>query len=86
MKYQEDMMESCKKSPRMRSDHLGTMLILDLEVSPTCLREKGKELLAINVRFGGGRERDTPYKSYLADPTSLRRRGPSATLGRTVRR
>ena len=55
MKYREDMMESCKKSPGMCSDHSGTTpKNLDLVVSPTCLREKERELLDVCVRFGEG--------------------------------
>ena len=54
-------MEIVEKSPEKCSDCPGiTPNTLDLEVSPTCLREKGRELLAICVRFGGEEERNTP--------------------------
>ena len=70
----------------MCSDRPGTTpKILDLEVSPTCLREKERELLEVVVRFGGEKERDIHYKSSLADPTILSSRGLSAIFRRTVR-
>jgi len=61
MKYREDMMKIVAECPVMLSDRPETTpKSLDLEVSPTCLREKGRELLAICVRFGGEEERNTP--------------------------
>jgi len=61
MKYREDMMENFEKSPEMCSVRPGTTpKILHLEISPTWLREKRRELLLICVRFGGGGERDSP--------------------------
>ena len=69
----------------MCSDRPGTTpKILDLEVSPTCLREKERELLEVVVQFGGEKERDIHYKSSLADPTILSSRGLSAISRRTV--
>ena len=48
-------MHNLEKSPEMCSDHPGTTpKSLDLVVSPTCLREKERELLDVCVRFGGG--------------------------------
>ena len=86
MKYREDMKERCKKSPRMCSDRPRIMPnTLDLEVSPTCLREKERELLMVSVRFGGRRKRLGHINPQVADPTILRRRGPSAISRRTVR-
>ena len=54
---------------------------LDLVVSPMCLREKERELLDEVCGLVWGSERDTHYKSILADPTALRRSELSATLG-----
>ena len=52
-------MKGCKKSPGMRSDRPGiTPKSLDLVISPTCLREKGKEFLVGLSRVGGERESD----------------------------
>ena len=55
MKYKEDMMESCKKSPGMRSGRPGTMTNFHpLEGSSHVLegkRDGGERLL---VGFGGG--------------------------------
>ena len=74
-------MENHEKSPGMCSDRPGTTpKILDLEVSPTCLREKERELLEVVVRFGGEKERDIYYKSSLADPTILSSHGLSASI------
>ena len=54
MKYREDMMENHEKGLGMHSDRPGIMPnILDLDVSPTCLREKERELLRVWGRFGG---------------------------------
>ena len=48
-------MHKLEKSPGMFSDCPGTTpKSLDLVVSPTCLREKERELLDVCVRFGGG--------------------------------
>ena len=48
-------MHNLEKSPEMFSDRPGiTPKSLDLVVSPTCLREKERELLDVCVRFGGG--------------------------------
>ena len=79
-------MHNLEKSPGMFSDSPGTTpKSLDLVVSPTCLREKEREPFGGCVRFGGGSERDIQYKSSLADPTILSRRGLSALPLRTVR-
>ena len=79
-------MYNLEKSPGMFSDHLGTMpQSLDLVVSPTCLREKERELLDDVCGLVGGSERDTHYKSSLADPTILSSRGLSTVSWRTVR-
>jgi len=49
------MMYYLEKSPGMLSDRPGTTpKRLDHVVSPTCLREKERELLDVCVRFGGG--------------------------------
>ena len=41
MKYREDMMENDAECPGMRSDRPGiTLNDLDLESTPTCLRER----------------------------------------------
>ena len=48
-------MHKFEKSPGMCSDRPRTTpKSLDLVVSPTCLREKERELLDVCVRFGGG--------------------------------
>ena len=79
-------MHYLEKSPGMCSDRPGTTPKgLDLVVSPTCLREKERDTFGVCVRFGGGGEGDTQYKSSLADPTILSSRGLSAVLWRTVR-
>jgi hypothetical protein len=55
------MMEIVEKSPGMSSDRPGiTPNDLDLEVSPTCLREKERELVIESGRFGGGRRKQHP--------------------------
>ena len=80
------MMHNLEKSPGMFSDRPGTTpKSLDLVVSPTCLREKERELFDYVCGLVGDCERDTPYKSSLADPTILSSRGLSAVLWRTVR-
>ena len=59
---------------------------LDLVVSPTCLREKEREsLLEVWCGLVGKRKGTLPYKSDLADPTILSRRGLSALPLWTVR-
>ena len=79
-------MYNLEKSPGMFSDRPGTTpKSLDLVVSPTCLREKERELLDDVCGLVGGSERDTHYKSSLADPTILSSRGLSAVSWRTVR-
>ena len=79
-------MYNLEKSPGMFSDRPGTTpKSLDLVVSPTCLREKKRELLDEECGLVGGSERDTHYKSSLADPTILSSRGLSAVSWRTVR-
>ena len=79
-------MHNLEKSPGMFSDRPGTTpKRLDLVVSPTCLREKERELFDYVCGLMEESERDTPYKSSLADPTFLSIRGPPAVLWRTVR-
>ena len=64
MKYREDMMESCKKSPGMCSDRPETTpKSHDLVVSPTCLREK--EPFGGLVRVGGGKRKGHIYISQF---------------------
>ena len=58
---------------------------LDLDVSPTCLEEKERELLDVCGRFGGEEKGFGHISPRVAGPTILRRRGPSATSRRTVR-
>ena len=49
------MMHNLERSPGMLSDRPGTTpKRLDLVVSPTCLREKERELFGGYVWFGGG--------------------------------
>ena len=75
-----------EKSPGMFSDRPGiTPKSLDLVVSPTCLREKERELFDYVCGLVEESERDNQYKSSLADPTFLSSRGLSAVLWRTVR-
>jgi len=81
-------MHNLEKSPGMFSDRPGTTpKSLDLVVSPTCLREKERELLdEVCGLVGRGGERDTHYKSSqvgLLDEPMIS--GPSAVLWRTVR-
>jgi len=72
-------MHNLEKSPEMFSDHPGiTPKSLDLVVSPTCLREKERELFDDVCGLVGGCERDIHYKSSLADPAFLSSRGLSA--------
>ena len=79
-------MYNLEKSPGMFLDRPGTTpKRLDLVVSPTCLREKERELLDEVCGLVGGSERDTHYKSSLADPTILSSRRLSAICWRTVR-
>ena len=79
-------MYNLEKSPGMCSNRPGTTpKSLDLVVLPTCLREKERELLDDVCGLVGGSERDTHYKSSLADPTILSSRGLSAIFRRTVR-
>ena len=79
-------MYNLEKSPGMFSDRPGiTPKSLDLVVSPTCLREKERELFDVVCGLVEGSERDIQYKSSLADPTFLSNRGLSAVLWRTVR-
>ena len=79
-------MHKLEKSPGMFSDRPGTTpKSLDLVVSPTCLREKERELLDVVCGLVEGSERDIQYKSSLADPTFLSSRGLSAISQRTVR-
>jgi len=48
-------MHNLEKSPGMCSDRPGTTpKRLDLVVSPTCLREKERDLFDVCVWFGGG--------------------------------
>ena len=70
----------------MCSDRPGiTPNTLDLEVSPTCLRETGRELLGGLGRVGGRRKGLGHISPRVAGPTILRRRGLSATSRQTVR-
>ena len=79
-------MYNLEKSPEMLSDRPGTTpKSLDLVVSPTCLREKERELLDVVCGLVEGSERDIQYKSSLADPTFLSIRGLFAISWRTVR-
>ena len=79
-------MYNLEKSSGMFSDRPGTTpKSLDLVVSPTCLREKERELLDEVCGLVGGSERDTHYKSSLADPTIMSSRGLSAVSWRTIR-
>ena len=79
-------MYNLEKSPGMFSDCPGTTpKSLDLVVSPTCLREKERELLDVVCGLVEGSERDIQYKPSLADPTILSSRGLSAVSWRTVR-
>ena len=79
-------MHNLEKSPGMFSDRPGTTpKRLNLVVSPTCFREKERELFDYVCGLMVESERDTPYKSSLADPTFLSIRGLSAVLWRTVR-
>ena len=69
-------MHNLEKSPGMFSDRPGTTpKRLDLVASPTCLREKERELFDYVCGLVERCERDTPYKSSLADPTFLSIRG-----------
>ena len=80
------MIHNIEKSPGMFSDRPGTTpKSLDLVVSPTCLREKERELLDVVCGLVEESERDIQYKSSLADPTILSSRGLSAVSWRTVR-
>ena len=80
-------MHNLEKSPGMFSDRPGTTpkKSLDLVVSPTCLREKERELFDYVCGLVEESERDNQYKSSLADPTFLSIRGLSAISWRTVR-
>ena len=79
------MMLNLEKSPEMFSDRPRiTQKSLDLVVSPTCLRER-ESFLDDVCGLVGGCERDTHYKSSLADPTFLSIRGLFAISWRTVR-
>ena len=79
-------MHNLEKSPGMFSDRPGiSPKILNLVVSPTCLREKERDLLMFVCGLVEGCERDIQYKSSLADPTFLSSRGLSAISRRTVR-
>ena len=62
------MMENHEKGLGMRSDRPGIMPnTLDLEVSPTCLSEKERELLGDLGRFGGG-EKETSHINQVWRP------------------
>jgi hypothetical protein len=80
------MMKDLDKSSGMCSDCSRiTPKSLDLEVSPTCLREKEREPLESGARFGGGEKGTSKYKPNQADPIFLSSRGLSAISRRTVR-
>ena len=86
MKYREDMMENLEKGSGMHSDRPRiTTNGLPLEGSSHVLERERRELLLEVVGLVGGEERDIPYKSSLATPPVLRRRGLSAIPWRTVR-
>ena len=70
----------------MCSDRPGTTTkVLPLEIFFHVLERDSYDFWMRCVRFGGGSERDTHYKSSLADPTNLSKRGLSAFPWRTVR-
>ena len=86
MKYREDMMENLEKSPGIYSDRPGTTTNgLPLEGSSHVLERESDGFWMVCVQFGGGEKEIAHYISSLADPTILRRRGPSAIPWRTVR-
>ena len=58
---------------------------LDLVVSPMCLRERERAFWRFGAGWWGKRKGTLPYKSDLADPTIMSRRGLSALPLRTVR-
>ena len=63
------MMHKLEKSPGIFSDRPGTTpKSLDLVVSPTCLREKERELFDYVCGLVEESERDTPYKSKSGRP------------------
>ena len=66
MKYREDMMENAAECPWMHSDCPGiTLNNHDLDVSPTCLREKEMVERGLLVGFGGRRKRPMPISSRV---------------------
>ena len=76
MKYREDMVYNVAECPVMCSDRPGTTTkVPPLEIF---LRERELWLLDEVCAVWWGSERDTHYKSSLADPTNLSKRGPSA--------
>ena len=66
MKYREDMMENHEKGPGKHWDRPGiTPNNLDLDVSPTCLREKEMVERDLLVGFGGRRKRPMTISSRV---------------------
>ena len=86
MKYREDMMKIVAECSEKCSDRPGiTPKVLDLDVSPTCLRQKERELLDVCGQFGGEGKGLGHISPRVAGPTILRWREPSAISRRTVR-
>ena len=70
----------------MCSDRPGTTTkVLSLEIFFHVHERESYGFWMRCMRFGGGVRGDTHYKSSLADPTNLSKRGPSALPWRTVR-
>jgi hypothetical protein len=70
------MVKDLDKSPGMCSDCPRiTPKSLDLEVSPTCLREREREPLESGARFGRGEKGTSKYKPNQANPIFLSSRG-----------
>ena len=79
-------MENLEKGQEMCSDRPGTTTnVLPLAGSSHMLQRERRELLGGYGRFGGRRKRLGNISPRVAGPTTLRRRGQSATSRRTVR-
>ena len=79
------MMKIVAECPVMLSNHPGIMTnVLPLE-SFLHVLEKKRWLWMVLARFGGRRKRLDHITPWVAGPTILHRRGPSATSRRTVR-